>query len=1219
MAGLVPTGVNAGSDPNRDYFAQMIPQLSGEPTASTTPGPTSNYARWKTDWVLADMQERTSVMMVDNTKELLNLEESETWYYRVCPVRPKQNTLRYTIHKTFFRPRIVDEAPPRTVPYNLDIQQTEGSHGLTRYHTGFEVDSETLLQGVNQGTEWFQKRVAMMVDGIVESDKFFIITSIMNSDRAQRIKDEQMLRLVSSRGLENHIQWELDMFGSAAKERAPIEMWVNSANADWRVLGVAPSMAVTIVHEHTFRLIVQENEYYTTMSQGGNARMLYDGPDAMNSIRGQSVFTTRDFLGKEGEIINPVGAVVEHHLYYTAVDVHRDTPTKPYVSSSRNIKITDPHNKTMAVLGFLDMLAHTERWNMSTGELHALSDESVSRANEDTRRSIGGDPANDAFHVVHPGIEEGRFTVAPAKYWGSLKLSTLSSHYLRGCAETVCANMPSANELDQALDSFMMLVSQAGNTPLFVKDESQLLQMITANVNAVDRPAAMIGCKPVNPLLEFLPRNAATRFANLPAVAEKFTAIPPGFGRLSAMRALSAADHLDGALKTQINKILEASEKLASILQRGFANSILLDPNYAPTDMFYATPADMLFDQAMLPRRAVLYVSKDAAPLARDKGREEDALYFIAGIYRNTQEYLNGKYADLDTYRAVATDSATVSYNKAMVLQALRSLAKTGRGDKETLAWNEKLNLEDKLDTDPKGFKDLLTSKLAQLPATAFNKPKGQINADLKTVRDAAVESLKTTVPLGTISPDNFIMTPFYLEPSQVAELAEKQQNGTPVQKTIAKRFTVGRSGMQDFPATRAELKAYGDAIRDGVGELPVFATPSQMKFAVRGPDDLGTTAAIQQIRKYLAEQNITVGRAGPARGFAEGSTGMTVSQAGKSRRARMTARLEGGGGAVPPTSGLASAFAADPSGRVSQFFSCQDAHIADMFTADFAARWLESNTIANGCALLIMRLYMTTPTNWHKSIVPWHSNNVRIPVDVFAGRRLEVRVNPVIRIIPGADTMEMAREFPMTNKGTDQHTGMFHVIHSYYSAVIVKKEENIQVLNAVDLHGYVAGMGASYADLNTRSHEKEDNGGRDVVPMLVPAGTPAPFVMSPFGGIASLMQNGSSLGTVGASWSSGIAMFESRRQNTVRPGARSLRHPDNRFGHPVDRTVGRYWSRDTTLVAGPSGDYVWHMPSAGLLPKGWTTSDLRSVLDGKRVNVKTPFEIGSNYELSAV
>ena len=542
-ASLIPTSVNVGEDANRSFFLSLIPQLSGAPSAATTQGPSGNFGRWKTDWTLSDMQERVAVLMVDNTKDLLNLERDETWYYQVCPVINNQGTLKFRINKTFFRPRVVEEAPPRTVPYNLDIQQTEGTIGLTRYHSGFELDSETMLGGVQRGVKWFHKRVAMMVEGIIESDKLFIISAMMRSDLAQRTKDEQMLAVLQSRGLQSHILWEINTFGSAAKERAPLQAWINSANVDWRVLGVRPTETVTIMHEHTLRLISQENEYYTEQSRGGDARMLYDGPDAITAIRGFPIYTVRDFLGPVGEVINPIGAVVEHGLYYTATDVHRFAPQKPYISSARDIKITDPGEKSMVVLNFLENLAAGERWDLSTGDLRSLvTPDGKWRAGSEERRSIGGNAGTDAFHVVHGEATWSGVDVAPARYWGALKKSSLSTSYLRGCATTVCANLSSVQDYDSAINSFMALVSEAGNAPLVTVDatgvyNSPALDLIAPTAAILQSYNSTVGCKPINGNLKFTARDASTHFAATGLVLAGQTAIPALYGRLSAMRA----------------------------------------------------------------------------------------------------------------------------------------------------------------------------------------------------------------------------------------------------------------------------------------------------------------------------------------------------------------------------------------------------------------------------------------------------------------------------------------------------------------------------------------------------------------------------------------------------------------------------------------------------------------------------------------------------------
>ena len=406
-------------------------------------------------------------------------------------------------------------------------------------------------------------------------------------------------------------------------------------------------------------------------------------------------------------------------------------------------------------------------------------------------------------------------------------------------------------------------------------------------------------------------------------------------------------------------------------------------------------------------------------------------------------------------------------------------------------------------------------------------------------------------------------------------------------------------------------MKSYADAIEGKQGgEMPVFGQALGERNPLQRAEDIAAINSVGQVLRWMRAQNWPVPRIGSTRpeylllpsSVAPSSTVMT-----NSRRGRMLANVRQGAQQTAPDSASAVASSADPSGAAARFLGKVDAAVDTMFNDEFVRRWeAVSQSASSSAELLVMRLYMTTPTNWYQSMLPWLTNDVRVPLNFFVLRTLRCRTNPVIRVKPGADTMFLARSFERTLEGTEQGTGIFSLNHSYYSGVIIVQHHNIQVYNGVAPHGYLSGMGSQWADFARRVP--------GMVSVLAP-GSAIPIAFSPVGNVGVEAPQGADLQEA-VTGAQSIARFEMVRQNMPRGPFVAERHPDNKYGAPIESAVHKYWSRDTTLIAGPQCDFRKHVPSAGLLPTRWATEDLRTVLDGNGVEVSMPLKLQSNDQI---
>jgi len=1229
IAGLIPQGFGHFPNAIRDFFEKMSPALGQTPLGVRSQQGMGNYGRVKTDWNLSDMQENVVTIMVNNVKELLSASEQETWYYRVCPVVTGVTSLRFRKMQTIFRPVIPQEAPPRTLPKQLEIQQVMGEDTISRYHSGFQLDDETLNAGVEKGLEWFAERVAMIEEGIVEGDKFFIITHIMNAHKHHRITDEQALQLIKGRGLEGHIDWEINMFGSLWKEKAPIEAWINAADVDFRTLGVRTSALVTIVHEHTLRLISQENAYYTTMSKGGNAQMLYDGPDGITSFRGGPVYTTRNFLGPNGQQMNPVGSVVEHGLYYHVRDPLNRKPDQRYSSDMRAVKITDVLNKGMATLNIINIAAATERWDVSgSGDLFSLVDNlGWARASADARKKVAKAADKDILHISLErvfGDDKDRTYAGPAKYWGSVKRTTVPTERVQSIATTALANIGAEDAalVERVIDEFLALVGEAENADL---EEGGIT---AASLDAlVGKPAVDYnggdGCKPINDQLKHAQRDASTHFATA-LIGAQASRMPAGYGRLSAMRALYANRALvSTALYDRLAIVVPNADKVARLLMKGFQHSALLDKAYASSDMWYASAADMLFDHGILPQRAVLMVTTAGGRPAAARLGGDVAILGATELYQGMKQSYNAHNALVTKLPKLAVNVASrvpttaLSLFKAAMLLFAASMIEIKDAALAADPSTALNSLDGEVADDRVDVKKFSVDLLAKLKTFGAAKPTQlrrsaeEIKTELNAIVDAASRTLAAeAVEQAPVAQSNPVMTPLFLGPAQVVQLYRARAAGR------LSEFTIGRDRSQDYPASLAELQSYAAALTGRVGaSRPTFSSNLDFKRDLEGAKDLHAITNVAQLRAGF----VAIGGSIPTAGVDSAPQPRLGRAVNAPSQARSTlARIAAARANPTPVQMGGSAGAADPTGMFRYFFKCIDHNIDLMVNSEFVARWREANVLASSNAeLLVMRLWMTTPTNWHKSMAVWASSHIRLPIDFVLLRRLRVRTNAIIRMVPGAETMFLARGFEKTHFGTEQNTGVYGLTHQYYSGVVLLKEQNIQVYGGVDTHGYIGGMGPHFTDLSRVKFANDDtNVGQDIVSVAIPADLTLPLAWSPFGPISAEITAGATLGAVN-DFSIDVETFESWRQDPRRGRSDGWRHPENLFGRPMAPLIGSYFTRDTTLVAGPEGNFKAHVPSGGLIPTEFATADLRKILDGKRVAPGAPLVLGANYILA--
>lgn len=1180
-AAMTPGRWNIGENDLRSFFLSQIPALQQDPAHQKILLEVSqNFGREKSDWTLPDMQNGLANIMISNVQVLINAAMEEQWYFRICPRRPT-TAMKFRVNTVYFRPNMAQEAAPRTVPDELEIEQSAAQYGLTRKITGFSLDTETLLSGVQKGSRWFQERMAMLAIGLIETDKFTIISGLFNMHRAQRGRWHEVIDMVrQSMTTHEWVMRENNLAFMLCKEKDPLTALRDMSLTDFEFHGVPTNNLVTILHWKSARALVR-NEYYRNTSQGNRLNII-DNNNAVADMLGSNVNFTRNFKAPKGKAINPIGQIGTFGLYFLVADPHEKCRNRVYRTEHRNIKIPNCRNVGMMELSFGTIVENSGRWSRETGELLSLLDPGAwATANADLRGRITNQATRDALHVhiKSPLFEPKESYTGPATHFGSIKTSVIPTSRFQSCAQTIMAEMGEAvvTAIESGIKEYLSLVATAGRQSL---DTNAFKDLV--NVQPTVRSEAASGCKPSNPALRFAATDPSTGFM---LGAETGIAdgagvdqIPAGFTSLAAFRYLASAGRASTDLTARLKRVITAADLFAGAIDRKFPGSPLADPDYAATDMQDATVADMLFTGAILPRRPPVII-------LRAGGGGTAAFDSVKAIYDNAEKALagSGKDALLKQFEPTNADSANVLKKKAIGITALRSFAQGA--DKQFV-------------TDPAPILGPLVATTAAQTVDAFKEAvieamrKGGSATSYRYTRTQMRQNFDDVVTgLQANDGGNIpVMTKLLLEPQQVVQLAGfKRANNADFA-----RITIGRDGRQDMPATDAELQEYATKIN--AGTRLGFSGPLSLT-APLVESSVGPAASIGQLRAYMIEQNYPLQRAGlntrpsgpraPTSAVGQSSAVSKVIDSIRRNRTQDASVFGAAAGAV------------DPSGAAKRIFGCLDHNIDLMFTDAFAQHWAEANAIQTSFVeLLLMRLYMTSSTNFNKSIRPWLSNNVRIPLAFGVFDALRVRTNPVIRVVPGEGTCFLASGFQRTLRGTDQHSGMFGVNHSYYSGFIPVENKNVQIYNNFDPAGWVSGLSPQWAQFGSNP--------RGLVSVLLPNEN-QPVAMSPFGAVGFEGKEGAGIAPLETATEQ-IAQFEQYRWGQVRQPWQPMLHPENPYGVPVELVTQAHYSRAPVLIAGMDCDYTQYVSSASAIPTSWCVPDLRDILDGNKLVPNSPF-----------
>lgn len=1180
---MTPGRWNIGENDMRAFFLSQIPALQQDPAHQKILLETStNFGRDKSDWTLPDMQNGLANIMISNVQVLINAAMSEQWYFEVCPRRPANGAMKFRVNTVHFRPALAQEAAPRTVPDELDITQSAAQYGLTRKILGFSLDTETLLSGVQKGSRWFQERMAMLAIGLIETDKFTIISGLFNMHRAQRGRWHEVIDMVrQSMTTYEWVMRENRLAFMLAKEKDPVTAIRNISLTDFEFHGVPINNLVTIMHWHSARALVKK-EYYINTSQGNRLNII-DNINAVADMLGGGINFTRNFKGQRGKAINPIGQIGTFGLYFLAADPHEKCRDQVYRTDHRNIKIPNCKNMGMMELLFSTIVEQSGRWSRQTGELLSLNDPGAwATANADMRGRITNEVERDALHVhiQKPLFSPDKPYVGPATHFGSIKPSIIPTQRFKSCAQTIMAEMGDAvvSTIESGIKEYLSLVAAAGRQSL----DGTFFKALE-NIVPTPRSEASSGCKPSNPALRFAATDPATGFmlSNEAGIKDNAAVqqIPAGFTSLAAFRFLASSGRASDELTAKLKRVIAAADLFARAIDRKFPGSPLANPDYASTDMQDANVADMLFTSAILPRRAVVIVMTAA-------GGGNEAFTSVKAIYDHAEKALagTGKQAVLDRFKPLNTDSINVLKKKAIGITALRSFAQ-GADKQFVLDPAPVLQPLDPNDAarSVEDFKTAVVDAMKGKPPASYRYTKAQMLNNFNDVITGLQANQDGNVP---------VMTKLLLEPRQVAELQRRKAAG----EADLARITIGRDGRQDMPASDAELADYADKIN--TGRRLSFSGPLSLT-APLDFSSIGPAMSVAQLRAFMAEQNYTLQREGlnsrvSAPRALPNVSGQSTAVAKMIASIRQSRPQEssvfggaGGGGAV------------DPSGEAKRIFGCLDHNLDLMFTDNFAQHWAEANAIHTSYVeLLLMRLYMTSSTNFNLSIRPWLSNHVRIPLSFGVFDALRVRTNPVIRMVPGEGTCFLVSGFQRTLRGTDQHSGMFGVNHSYYSGFIPVDNKNVQIYNNFDPAGWISGLSPQWANFGSNP--------RGLVSVLLP-GDQQPVAMSPFGAVGFEGKDGAGIAPMETSTGS-IAQFEQFRWGQTRQPWQPVLHPENPYGVPIESVMQAHYSRATVLIAGKDCDYKQYVASASAIPDAWCTPDLREILDGNRLVPSSPF-----------
>jgi hypothetical protein len=1222
-------GVGDKGNAAREFFAKIYPSIanSGNSLPSNGTG-LANVGRWKGDFTLSDMLENMSETILSSVDRILFV--TETWYFEVCPVMEAKG-LKVDWTKTEFRPQMPSVTPPRSRVRMLDIKTVQGGTALTRLGLGFEVDDETLNGSVPNGIEWFYQRLAMLTESIIEGDKFAILTAIMTSGRHQAVYFNGR-EMYMSRGLQSVCELQFRLFGSSWKLDTPFEVYDGEMDVDMRAHGVPTANVVYIMYEHTARHMSIMKDHYTRYYLAGpdGPEVLADGANAFTTIRGHKVYMSRPFVSERG-VIDIMASESTVGMYYHVQNPFRNRRGKAFNTASRTVRLTDVTARTMGELTIGELDAASGRWNLGPGgdgELNTFTKPGpwANASAEQQRKQV---PKKDLFHDIG---EDGVMRVA--KLWGSVPDFNVSPQHVFENVDAYLEALPKDKQarFSGAISSFYEFVGMCENARIasadgtrFTADAEALFSAIAA-VPVTARPVQMGGCAPIIKIDE-IARDSATGFvsgAAIVAAANSNTwALPPGFGRLSGARFLKVNRPSLGALdQNALNKIdefVDAFNDIALAVGPAFAHSYGIDSQYATSDMWYATVADMIADCVLLPRRLPVWVLP-GGDAARVESSGATQLEELAGRYATAVtakfstidatallSYINGaKVAAANTNAIVKLTKITMVYAALTMFNDAAKAAEFGVAVRAANIVASSETANGPVGTSPETARDQLLSIIK----TSFNTKGTHVGASaigkqLQEIIDAGNESATSTAAgkqaVGDIS--KYVRTPLLFGPSQVAQLGNiLRATAGSVSRTSG--VLVSRDGLIDYVEVPAGIIRMASEI--SAGKLPVNARPLGLKQPLDDPRLISVMQAVMQIRTQLSEQGIAVPSQSGA--FSRSALAHTLgTQAGASAlpgvgtRSKLTQYMAAQ--AVPAASPAGAPRAAGDTGSP---FGCLDGALDESFNKYFRQLWESASVLGTtGLHTLVMRLYALTPTNYYKSMQLWWQHNFSAPVEYAITRTLHNRTYPIIRMVPGANTMRLCRAHEHMHWQTDQKTGIFGLYYTYYSGVAMVHPEWIHKYTGIDTAGYMHGMGTAFRDVRQHaSNPAADQGfGRDLLVTLVPYGIKnLPAAWNP-GGFVSVINEGIS-GVPAIKFDLGCETFENWHKRFSAHPTMAMRTPTQSqllAGIAIEPSqVTPVYAEDTLFFNDhETGRFDRVRPSRGAIPKQYATTDLRWVLDG--------------------
>lgn len=1206
-------GVGEGTGANRihDFFKKIMPGIanSGNQIPTTVSSQLGMTGRWKGDWTLSDMLANVSQTIMEAVETITYI--ADQWYFEICPLKSVPS-LKVTWSRTEFRPRIPTVTPPRSRVRLLDVKRSEGATSLTRLGIGMEADDETLDGSVPKGIEWYMKGLDTITQSVIEGDALTIICGIMTAHRNQPVyfSNEQYMR---KRQLANIYAEAAEFFGSAWKEKTPFEHWDNIMELDMRAANVPQDNIVWILHEHTLMLISETkadyNRFYLAGPEGPT--VLTDGRKAFVTVRGKRVYGARTWISDKGsvEVMLTENTV---SLMNRAIEQHRNAPHTPYKTASRTIRITDVTNQGMATLKIEDLDRASGRWDIDgTGELNTFDPADPAGphkwANMPAEHMRNVPDTGDMLH--EPGTNK-RY-----KYWGSVPESTVPSQWFVDAMTTFMANLGDEKQqryeraIDALYNAVRVIEAQDPTTA-----EALALWTAVAALGKGTRPANAKGLPPVVKLQEIL-RDSRTDSLRDPLVARinlSAWPLPPGFGTYGGLQflATNAAQftQLDQTLLKSIVDALPVIKELVSDIRHPFAHSVALDVNYASSQTWYPSVESMFVDHLLLPRRLPIWVSGSAAAVIADTSAQLQQL-------RDTYlANLQAKYANIATTKAAEQEDIDAAVAAGRTPPRLGATINTGKvmpfvidGTANELTVSAFLVLTltyAKTDQAAERLFDLLAAANPQTktPAEVYEL----ITSTVKSNRslfdrnaNAVAEALETLLRAASQVQDNvgvrsapelksFVRTPLVASPEQITKLGAYMQTAG-----AGTRFpTVSRDGAHEYAASVPEVISYAENVSALVaGQALDHLAP------IEDARQIAAVHNVASIRAEMAQRGIAVPSGISAAAASALARGGAVDG---SATPQMIQLLGGGGGSVPRPAAVRT-----PATGIGSFLANVDDDVAAMVNDNFKNLWLVAGSTGSLLHMALIRVYACLPTNYRKSIAKLRMANVRTPTDYAVLRTLHEDTYPVIRLVPGEQTMFLGRAHSHMHWGTDQRTGIFGVYYTYYSGFVPLRPEWINKRTGVDTFRYKHGMGGSFRNvaLHAKNPSADQGDGRDLLVVMLPCGKEnMPPVFNPGGSLEVI--NDAVRGIVAPITFDDfpISRFENYRVRWMHH--RTMRRADDGRSiqglivEPDNVTPGYY--EDTTFYPTPDGEFTRYLPSRSPFPTQYATLDLRKYLDGK-------------------